>query len=77
MRFSINSTCGIKVPIVSPRDSINGFADALEGIVLDHALLESLKLGAVQRSKELTWDSISERISKDYMEINAQSQIDK
>jgi glycosyltransferase involved in cell wall biosynthesis len=69
MSFAIDEKCGIKVPFISPKKSIEGFALALEKICNDPHLVNELSVGALHRAKELSWDSIAETIAKDYNKI--------
>lgn len=69
MSIAINETCGIKVPLTSPEDSVNGFHEAIKRLILDRVLLEKLKLGAFKRAQEISWDVIAETIANDYSEI--------
>ena len=69
MSFAINDSCGIKVPFLSPKDSIVGFKDALEKICNNPELINKLSNGALKRAKELSWDSIAEKIASDYTSI--------
>ena len=69
MGISINDTCGIKVPLISPENSIKGFHDAMERLVTDKKLLSELKTGALKRSNEISWDNMAETIAKDYLAI--------
>jgi len=69
MSIAITDSCGIKVPLVSPVESIEGFHRAMESIVLDKKLLEELKVGAYKRSLEISWDRMAETIANDYMAI--------
>ena len=67
MSIAINEKCGIKVPFVSPEESIKGFHEAMEKILLDRNLLRDLKMGAYKRSTEISWDVMAETISNDYV----------
>lgn len=67
MGFAVNDSCGIKVPFVNPKRSIQGFREALE-IILDHPrLVEQLSQGALQRAIELSWDSKSREMNEAYL----------
>ena len=67
--IAINETCGIKIPLISPESSINGFHEAINSFVLNRDLLEELKIGAHKRSQEISWNNMAESISNDYLEI--------
>lgn len=69
MSIAINESCGIKVPLLSPLDSENGFHQAMQKLLLDKKLLEELKVGARKRSNEISWDKMAETIASDYLTI--------
>jgi glycosyltransferase involved in cell wall biosynthesis len=66
MGIAVTEACGIKIPLVSPALSIDGFRAAIERLILEPDLLERLSAGALQRASELTWDAIAARIAADY-----------
>jgi glycosyltransferase involved in cell wall biosynthesis len=69
MHFAINEKCGRKIPFISQQKSIDGFKQALERLCLEPLLLNELKSGAVERAKELSWDSIAKKIALDYNNV--------
>lgn len=69
MSIAINDNCGIKIPLVSPENSIEGFKNALLKLVNNPLELRKLKMGALNRSKELSWDKMAETIAYDYVNI--------
>jgi glycosyltransferase involved in cell wall biosynthesis len=69
MSIAINETCGIKIPFISPKESVQGFHNAMARIILDKDLLNELKEGAYKRSFEISWDKIAETIATDYLKI--------
>lgn len=69
MSIAINETCGIKVPLLSPEQSIQGFHHAIEKLISDNELLEYLKMGAKCRALEISWDKMAETIAKDYLKL--------
>jgi len=66
MGIAINETCGIKVPLISPEKSVQGFNDAMTSLILKHDLLARLKKGALNRAEELSWDNMAKTIAYDY-----------
>jgi len=90
MRIAVTDQCGIKVPLVSYKQSIIGFREALRVAscrlqVAGCKLRQSapspvseasagegvggevdLRSGAFNRAKELSWDSMAERVANDY-----------
>jgi glycosyltransferase involved in cell wall biosynthesis len=69
MGIAINEQCGIKIPFISTKDSIEGFKQAITELVSNKVLLDSLKLGARKRANELSWDKMAFRIASDYYKI--------
>jgi glycosyltransferase involved in cell wall biosynthesis len=70
MSIAINESCGIKIPLKSPADSINGFSEAMNKLILEKDLLKKLKSGALKRAKEISWDKMAETIALDYLDIS-------
>ena len=66
MKYSINDKCGIKIPLISPNVSIVGFSQALESMINNPQKIKELKKGAIERSKELSWDMMAKEIAHDY-----------
>lgn len=69
MSIAVTENSGIKIPLISPAKSILGFKDAILYLINNPEELSRLKVGAVKRAKELSWDSMVEIIAKDYIEI--------
>lgn len=69
MSIAINDKCGIKIPLISPELSIEGFKNALLKLINNSHELERLKKGAKKRSEELSWDAMAETIALDYISI--------
>ena len=69
MSIAINETCGIKVPLLSPEQSIQGFHLAIEKLISDNELLEYLKMGAKNRALEISWDKMAETMAIDYLRL--------
>jgi glycosyltransferase involved in cell wall biosynthesis len=69
MSIAVNESCGIKIPLNSPEESILGFHNAIKKLIIDRDLLDKLKSGAKQRSREISWDVMAQTIAKDYLEI--------
>lgn len=68
MSLAINDGCGIKVPLVDPETSIDGFHQALQKLLDDRELLKRLQQGALKRAEEISWDNMVKTISEDYIE---------
>jgi glycosyltransferase involved in cell wall biosynthesis len=52
----VDETCGIKISVKGPRQSIEGFACAIRNLADDPALLARLSASAISRASELTWE---------------------
>jgi glycosyltransferase involved in cell wall biosynthesis len=73
MSIAVDDRCGIKVPLISPEKSIEGFKEAMMKLVNNPDLLLRLKNGAISRSNELSWDKMAETIAQDYTAIYAKN----
>ncbi len=69
MSIAVNDSCGIKIPMESPEASIRYFHSAIERLVLNKQLINELAIGANNRSREISWDSMAETIANDYTDI--------
>jgi glycosyltransferase involved in cell wall biosynthesis len=69
MGTAIDNRSGIKVALLSQRESIKGFSMGVEKLIIDSEFLEKLSMGALERSKELAWETIADRISDSYKKI--------
>jgi glycosyltransferase involved in cell wall biosynthesis len=69
MSVAVTENCGIKIPLISPDKSIQGFREAILYLFNNPKELEKLKSGAIERAKELSWDSIAEKIAGDYLDV--------
>jgi glycosyltransferase involved in cell wall biosynthesis len=68
--YTITQECGLKIPLLGPKESVLGFNKALWRCINEPELLPHLKMGCKQRSKELSWDYLAESIANDYLSIN-------
>jgi len=66
MSVAVNETCGIKIPLVNPQQSIRGFRDAIERLLDNPGLIERLSKGALLRAAELSWDAKVREIAEAY-----------
>jgi len=53
----INESCGIKIPMVSPERSVEGFAEALLSLHRNPSVLQRLSEGAIARAREQSWEN--------------------
>ncbi len=68
MSLAINPACGIKIPLVDPQTSINGFHEAMQKLINDRSLLKKMQQGALKRSEEISWDNMARTMAGDYAE---------
>lgn len=66
MAVAVDETCGIKVPLVSPERSIQGFRDAIARLFRNPELVERLSEGALRRASHLSWDAKVKEIAEAY-----------
>ena len=64
----VNDACGIKIPVINPRRSVQGMADALIRLGAESGLVERLSEGAIQRASELAWERKTEEMLALYKE---------
>jgi glycosyltransferase involved in cell wall biosynthesis len=57
MALAVDDSCGIKVPLVNPEKSVQGFRDALCLLLGNPQLVQRLSEGALQRASLLSWDA--------------------
>lgn len=66
MSTAITAECGVKVPLIDPQSSIEGFFFAISRFINEQQLLETLSTGAIVRAKELSWNNIIARFVDTY-----------
>ena len=69
LSIAVTKECGLKVPLESFTKSIEGFSKNIEHILSNPKIIKKLSEGAIIRSKELSWDSMIEKITDDYFKI--------
>ncbi len=62
----ITESCGIKVPVTTPREVIEGLRDAIVVAGREDRKLESLSQGAIERAREYLWEQHGDRLAKLY-----------
>ncbi len=67
----VTDECGIRVPRLTPGQSVDGFATAIKRLMDSPELVSQLSAGALARSEELTWDRKAEQIARVYDEVTA------
>jgi glycosyltransferase involved in cell wall biosynthesis len=74
-RDAIDETCGIKVPIETPAQLIDGFAKAVVGLSNEDTRY-TMAMGAVQRSEKYAWEFKSIAVDKIYNEMVSKNRAD-
>jgi glycosyltransferase involved in cell wall biosynthesis len=74
MSIAINNSCGLKIPMKSFEYSVKEFQFAISKFVNNKSYLFELKLGALNRAQEITWDKMAAEIAADYLEIHNENE---
>lgn len=69
LSIAVTNNCGIKIPLINFSYSVEGFYQKIEMILGNPEIIQRLSEGAIERSKELSWDKMAETISNDYVKI--------
>lgn len=69
MAIAVNESCGVKVSLISPEESVRGFRDAIEKFIGTPGLVGDLSAGAIKRAAELTWDAKAREMAEAYTSI--------
>lgn len=69
MGVAVDETCGLKIPLIDPATSVAGFADAIRRLASEPALLGQLSAGAIERTKDLDWTRMAERVAEVYTRV--------
>lgn len=69
----VDSSCGIKVPVTHPAETIAGLSQALQRLAEDEALRSRLAHGAIQRAHDFAWDKKAEVVDKLYRRVMHES----
>ena len=67
MAFVVDETCGIKIPMINPQDSVEGFYSAIMRLLDEPDQLVRLSQGALERARELSWDQKAKNIANVYI----------
>ncbi len=71
MAVAIDHRCGMKVPLVDPRTSIDGFAAALQELIEQPSRISELSAGAIARAEQLSWSRKAREIADAFDRILA------
>lgn len=74
---AVTDACGIKIPITTPSDAIQGFKDAITRLADNPGELECLSRGAIQRAGEYLWEEKSKRLMSCYRSAISQATNDQ
>ncbi len=69
MAAAVTQECGIKIPMRSVPQSLQGFADALTKMMQTPGLLEQLSRGALKRSIALSWHAKIQQVDEAYRTV--------
>lgn len=65
----VDKSCGIKVPVVRPVETVNGLAEALQNIAKDEGLRYRLAQGALLRVQDFSWKKKAETLNHIYRSV--------
>jgi len=68
MSIAVDSTCGLKVPLSTPTQSIKGFRDAILRLLYNPGIVRELSIGALSKASMLSWEKKASEISQAYAE---------
>lgn len=68
MGVAVDESCGIKVPLVNPEASVDGFRGAIQRLLTEPGLVEALSAGAGRRARSLSWETKVAAFSSAYRE---------
>lgn len=66
--YVVNDNCGIKVPVTTPTEVVNGVAAAIERLAGNEELRRFLAEGALTRAQDFTWEKKAELVNRIYAE---------
>ena len=66
---AVTDSCGIKLPLLTPEESIEGFRKAIERMLDEPDLVRRLSEGAAARAGELNWDDLARRVASRYVDV--------
>lgn len=59
---AVDATCGIRVPVRAPTESVRALAEAIGALAADEGLRSRLAAGALRRARAFSWDQKAEVI---------------
>jgi glycosyltransferase involved in cell wall biosynthesis len=65
----VDETCGIKVAVTRPGETVGGLAEALKRLGMDEGLRHMLAQGAVQRAQDFSWENKADTLNRIYRRV--------
>lgn len=65
----VNESCGVKIPLTTPRQVIVDFSNAIERLYYDEELRFTLAKGAIKRANDFSWEKKIEEINNIYFSL--------
>ncbi len=65
----VNDSCGLKIPVTTTKEAINGFKNAIETLYFDEELRQQLGQGALLRSTDFSWEGKIEKLNSIYTKL--------
>lgn len=62
----VTKNCGIKIPVTTPHEAINGFLKAIEKLYYNESLRQELAKGALIRAQDFSWEKKIGKLNKIY-----------
>lgn len=67
----VDDSCGIKIPILNPKEAISGFVEAIEKMSREEGFRLELAHGAIKRAKYFSWSGKIDKLNDYYCEITS------
>lgn len=64
----VNDSCGIKVPVTTPKEVVKGIAAAIEQLALNEEIRRRLAEGALTRARDFSWERKAKVVNRIYVE---------
>lgn len=62
----VDETCGIKIPVTAPGETVSAMARAIEQLARDENKRQSLARGALQRARQYSWEEKARAVDRIY-----------
>lgn len=62
----VNETCGLKIPVTTPNETIAGLAQAIEQLARNEHQRQALARGALQRAQDFSWEEKARVVDRIY-----------